>query len=47
MRKVSKRSLLKINKKAKKPTDIDSEVVRLIEKISEKYDSVWRELAKR
>lgn len=33
-------------RKAKKPTEIDPEVAKLIKKISQKYSQVWQDLAK-
>ena len=33
-------------RRAKKPTEIDPEVARLIKKISKKYSQVWQDLAK-
>ena len=38
--------LLIHQKKAKKPTEIDPEVAKLIKKISKKYAQVWQDLAK-
>ncbi|EKD90627.1 MAG: hypothetical protein ACD_30C00112G0068 [uncultured bacterium] len=38
--------LLVTEKKAKKPSQIDPEVARLIKKISNKYSKVWEDLSK-
>ena len=38
--------LLVHEKRAKKPTEIDPEVAKLIKKISKKYSQVWQDLAK-
>lgn len=38
--------LLMHEKRAKKPTEIDPEVAKLIKKISKKYSQVWQDLAK-
>lgn len=38
--------LLTTKRAGKKPTDIDPEVVKLIDKIDKKYSGVWQDLAK-
>ena len=38
--------LLIHEKRARKPTDIDPEVVKLIDKITQKYSGVWEDLSK-
>lgn len=38
--------LLVVEKSARKATEIDPKVARLIEKISKKYSQVWHDLAK-
>lgn len=44
--KTGKGLLLVTPKRAKAPTEIDSEVAKLIKKISKKYSGVWQDLAK-
>lgn len=45
--KETKEGLLLVHeKRTKKPTDIDPEVVRLIKKLSKKYSQVWQDLAR-
>lgn len=38
--------LLVHEKRTKKPTDIDPEVAKIIKKLSQKYASVWLDLAR-
>lgn len=38
--------LLVHEKRAKKPTDIDPEVAKIIKKLSKKYAGVWQDLAR-
>lgn len=38
--------LLVHEKRTKKPTDIDPEVVKIIKKLSKKYAGVWQDLAR-
>ncbi len=38
--------LLTTKRAGKKPTEIDPEVLKLIDKISKKYSGVWQDLAK-
>lgn len=38
--------LLTTKRAGKKPTEIDTEVLKLIDKISKKYSGVWQDLAK-
>ena len=38
--------VLTTNRTAKKPTEIDPEVAKLIKKLSKKYSGVWQDLAK-
>lgn len=45
-RKTEDSLILSTKKAAKKPTEIDPEVARLIKEISRKYPGVWQDLAK-